>query len=121
MPVIIEEVTAFQSSSGVIQIEQSGWTNDPELFFKIKEPSGCLLRGYSISLVSPGDDETFVPDEDEVTNNPGGAWIFGGATFTWDFDIEHGWGQGRWYDGIYRRNFWDMETDGMPPSGIPPS
>ena len=66
MTVYIEDLRAYTSPSGV-EIAASGWSNDNTPYFKMTEPSGILLRGYSISIVEPGDVETDVPDEDQIT------------------------------------------------------
>jgi hypothetical protein len=120
MTIYIDEIRAFTSPSGT-QIPASGWTNDCSPFLQITEPSGTFLRGYSISIIEPGDDETYVPDYDEITDTPGGAWIFGGYDFIWDDEDVTGWDGGRWEGGFNRQNWWDVAASGVPPIGIPPS
>ena len=123
--ITIEELTAynidFYSASGVFQIAPSSWTNDNDPYIRIAEPSGQLVKGYSISIVGPSGDITYVPDEDEVTDDPGGAWFPGGVDFQWDVHEDFGWEKGRWDAVSGRQNYWDIETQGAPPSGIPPS
>jgi hypothetical protein len=116
MSIQINEIIVYTSPSGSV-VPSGVWTNDCSPFLRIVEPSGELLRGYSISIVHPGEDDSLEPDYDEITDDPGGAWIRGGEPFSWDTVDEQGWDQGRWNDGTFIRNWWDIETDGVPPEG----
>lgn len=104
------------SPSGNI-IPSGIWTSDCSPYIRIIEPSGELLRGYSISIVNPGDDDSLEPDLDEITNNPGGAWLLGGEQLTWNEEYA-GWDEGRWNHPSGARNYWDIEQSGLPPSGV---